>query len=102
MKTMLTSLSDSLATRDRIASVCSLYQEGFELVQQIKSKRRTKKAVRQAPQLDETTQELEQSLVRGEGTIRAQYDRDSRRFGEPFAKGDRTYQSNNHPPMIWK
>lgn len=98
MKAMLTSISDSLATRDRIASVCSIYQEGFDLVRQIKSKRKTRKAVRQAPQLDETTQELEQSLVRGEGTVRAQYDRDSRRFGEPFAKGDRTSQSDNPRP----
>ena len=102
MNAMLTSLVDSLAARDRIATVCSIYQEGFDLVQQIKSKRRAKKAVRQAPQLDETTQDLEQSLVRGEGIVRAQYERDSRRFGEPFAKGDRMYQSHTLSPINMK
>ena len=58
-------------------------------MQQIKAKRRAKKLTRQAPQLEETTQDLEVSLNRGEGIVRAQYDRDFRRFGETFANGDR-------------
>lgn len=100
MNAMLTCLLDSLAARDRIATVCSIYQEGLDLLLQIKAKRRAKKAVRQAPQLDETTRDLEQSLLRGEGTVRAQYDRDSRRFGEPFAKGDRMYQPYTLLPIL--
>ncbi|KAL9104625.1 MAG: hypothetical protein Q9163_000429 [Psora crenata] len=79
-----------LAVVGCVAAVCSAYHDGAELVQHIKEKRKARKALKQAPQVDETTQELEQSLSRGEGTVRTQYDRDFKRFGESFANGDPT------------
>ncbi|KAL9130233.1 MAG: hypothetical protein Q9217_001526 [Psora testacea] len=77
-----------LAVVGCVAAVCSAYHDGAELVQHIKAKRKARKALKQASQVDETTQELEVSLNRGEGVVRSQYDRDFRRFGDPFASGD--------------
>ena len=71
--------------------MCSAYHDGAELVQHIKAKRKAKKALQQAPQIDETTQELSLSLSRGEGIVRSQYDRDFKRFGDAFASGDREF-----------
>ena len=76
-----------------VAAVCSAYHDGGELVQQIKAKRKAKKALlsQDAPcgPNDGSTTELEKSLSRGEGVVRSQFDRDFKRFGETFATGDR-------------
>lgn len=78
-----------------VAAVCSAYRDGSELVQQIKAKRKAKKALLQeAASQNSSTQELEKSLSRGEGVVRDQYDRDFKRFGASFANGDRKFQGN--------
>ena len=66
-----------------VAAVVSAYQDGTELVKKYKAKRQARKA-----QQEETTQELELSLTRGERTVQDQYNRDFRRFGQSFAEGD--------------
>lgn len=81
-----------LAVVGCVAAVCSAYHDGAELVQQIKAKRKARKALLQeAASQNSSTQELEQSLSRGEGIVRDQYDRDFRRFGDSFANGDRKF-----------
>ena len=73
-----------------VTAVCSAYHDGAELVQQIKAKRKARRALLQnASSQHVATSELEMSLHRGEGVIRSQYDRDFRRFGKSFAQGDR-------------
>lgn len=79
-----------------VAAVCSAYHDGAELVQQIKAKRRAKRALLQEASTQNTsTEDLEISLARGEGTVRSQYDRDFKRFGASFANGDRKCQTTS-------
>ena len=68
-----------------VAAVVSAYQDGTELVKKYKAKRQARKALQSQ---EETTQDLELSLSRGERTVQDQYDRDYRRFGQSFAEGD--------------
>ena len=71
-----------------VAAVCSAYHDGAEILQQIKAKRRARKAARQDLLTENSTQELELSLHRGENVVQSQYDRDYKRFGTAFANGD--------------
>lgn len=75
-----------------VAAVCSAYHDGGELVQQIKAKRKAKKALlpndTPSDPNNASTTELEMSLSRGESVVRSQFDRDFKRFGETFATGD--------------
>ena len=74
----------------------SAYHDGTELIQHIKAKRKAKRALQDGSAIDTSTQELEQSLKRGEVVIGSQYDRDFKRFGDSFALGDRMHA----PPLI--
>ena len=84
-----------LAVVSCVAAVCSAYHDGAALVQQIKAKRKARKALGalqcdQDTSLQDThTQELERSLQRGRGVVQDQYDFQFRRFGPAFEKGDR-------------
>ena len=71
-----------------VAAVCSAYHDGAEILQQIKAKRKARKAARQDLLTESSTQELELSLHRGEDVVQSQYDRDYKRFGAAFANGD--------------
>ena len=62
-----------------VAAICSAYQEGFVLMQNIRAKRK---------QLATQAQELERSLAYGETAIKDQYDRSQKCFGQVFAAGD--------------
>ena len=84
-----------LAVVSCVAAVCSAYHDGAALVQQIKAKRKARKALG-AFQIDQDTSlqdahtlELERSLQRGRGVVQDQYDFQFRRFGPAFEKGDR-------------
>ena len=46
-----------------VAAVCSAYHDGAEILQQIKAKRKARKAARQDLLTENSTQELELSLV---------------------------------------
>ena len=78
-----------------IAAIVSSYRDGNALVQQIKAKRKVRKALGAFQYENDTllqdaqTVELERSLQRGEGVIQDQYDFQFRRFGPAFEKGDR-------------
>lgn len=75
-----------------VATVCSTYHDGAELLQQIKAKRKAQKALLQVvPSQTVFTADLETSLSRGEGVVRSQYDRDFKRYGALFAHGDRGF-----------
>lgn len=84
-----------LAVVSCISSICSAYQQGSALVQQIKAKRKARKALgvvqyEQDTSLEDAlTLELERSLQRGQGVVQDQYDFQFRRFGPAFEKGDR-------------
>ena len=76
-----------------VAAVVSAYQDGTELVKKYKERRQARKALQHQ---EETTEELELSLCRGERTVQDQYNRDYRRFGQSFADGD-CEPSTPHP-----
>ena len=67
-----------------VDSVSSSYLDGVSLVQKIQAKTKAAKAP-----VDASAQELEQSLQQGESSVRTQYDRCFRRFGNSMAMGDR-------------
>ena len=68
-----------------VAAVVSAYQDGTELVKKYKARRQAKKVLEYQ---EETTEELERSLCRGELTVQDQYSRQYKRFGDSFAEGD--------------
>jgi len=84
-----------LAVVSCISSICSAYQQGSALVQQIKAKRKARKALGAVQYEQDTslqdahTLELERSLQRGQCVVQDQYDFQFRRFGPAFEKGDR-------------
>lgn len=67
-----------------VDAVSSSYLDGVRLVGNIQAKR---KAARTP--IDTAAQELQQSLQQGESSVRTQYDRCYRRFGNTMAMGDR-------------
>ena len=98
-----------LAVDACVTALCAAYYDGGQLVQQIKAKRKAKKAALSAQEVDvdangdahararggtkdhASTTDLEISLSRGEAVVRSQFDRDFKRFGETFATGDRAW-----------
>lgn len=76
-----------------VAAVCSAYHDGADLVQQIKVKRKVKKARGTLQQnfiaQELAIHELEKSLHRGQGVVQDQFDFQFRRFGPAFQEGDR-------------
>ena len=72
-----------------VETITSAYLEGVRLVQKIQAKRKTADSLQNGAGDEGSLQELEQSLHQGETTIRTQYDRNFRRFGNSFAMGDR-------------
>ena len=77
-----------MSSADSETSIGSAYHDGAEILQQIKAKRKARKAARQDLLTESSTQELELSLHRGEDVVQSQYDRDYKRFGAAFANGD--------------
>lgn len=78
-----------------VAAIVSAYHDGSKLIQEIIGRRRAL----EAQQTDErATHDLETSLVRGEGIVQSQYDRDFKRLGQPFATGDRKSSHGLHYP----
>lgn len=80
-----------------VGAIISAYHDGAELVAQIKAKRKAKKALQNGSIQEQTTQELESSLHRGESVVQSQFDRDARRFGEQFIVGDRQFEPHTNP-----
>ena len=73
-----------------VASLCSAYHDGAELVRYIKAKKDSRKTSRDAS-ISASAQELESSLLHGENAVRNQYERTYERCGDAFAQGDRTF-----------
>ena len=73
-----------------VASLCSAYHDGVELIQYIKTKRDSRKASRDAS-MSASALELESSLRHGENAVRNQYVLTYERCGGAFAQGDRTF-----------
>ena len=88
-----------LAVVGCVAAVVSAYNDGNELVRKYREKRRIKKARQELALQEGSTDNLEQSLVRGSSAVQSQYDHESRRWGNAFAEGDRAYSpsSYKHP-----
>ena len=78
-----------------IASLCSAYHDGNELIRQIKGSRKNRKTFRNASG-DISIQELELSLSRGESAVRNQYELTYKRYGDAFAQGDRKSTRYHH------
>lgn len=83
-----------LAVVGCVAAVVSAYRDGSTLVQELREKRRRKKALKDAQnQQDLSTQELEQSLKRGRIVVQDRYDHEYQSLGPQeglhFANGDR-------------
>ena len=72
-----------------VASLCSAYHEGAELIQQIRADKNFCMNFQESP-LGTSAQDLESSLKRGESAVRNQYERIHKRCGEAFAQGDGT------------
>ncbi len=84
---------DSVSTC--VASLSSAYNDGAELIQNIKAKRKSRNTFQDAS-IDASVQELESSLNRGESAVRIQYERTYKRCGDAFAQGDRTFLHHKH------
>ena len=79
-----------LAVVSCISAICSAFEDGAALIQQIKAKRKARKALQYDQDLSlQEAHTLEVSLHRGKGVIQDQYDFQFRRFGFAFEKGDR-------------
>lgn len=72
-----------------IASLCSAYRDGAQLVQQMKANDRSSRKTFQEAPIGTSAEELESSLNRGESAVRNQYERTHKHCGEAFAQGDR-------------
>ena len=72
-----------------VASLCSVYHEGAELIHQIRADQNFCVTF-QEPPLGTLAQDLESSLERGESAVRNQYERIHKHCGEAFAQGDGT------------
>ena len=73
-------------------TICATYRDGYDLVQRIRAKRKARKLLRKdCPQGRDSIDELEQSLTKGDTSIKSQLDRDCARFGEAYATGDRQF-----------
>lgn len=83
-----------LAVVGCVAAVVSAYHDGSTLVEELREKRRRKKALKYSQsQQDLSTQELEQSLRRGRIVVQDRYDHEYQSLGPQerlqFANGDR-------------
>ena len=88
-----------LAVVGCVAAVVSAYRDGSVLVQELRDKRRRKKALKNAPSQqdlssqDLSTQGLEQSLTRGRMVVQDRYNHEFQSLGpqegQMFASGDR-------------
>ena len=78
-----------------VASLCSAYHDGLELIHQIKAEKSSSTPFQDAL-IGLSAQELESSLRRGESAVSNQYERIHKHCGDAFAQGDRTFLSNNH------
>lgn len=74
-----------------IQLVCNAFHDAAELLRQVRTSRGLRVDRRHDGGLLEEMQmqDLELSLTRGASVIQSQYDRDYKRFGTAFAKGDR-------------
>ena len=73
-----------------VEAVCSTYRDGFDLIQRIRAKRKARKLLRkECPQKDESIDDLERSLGKGNSVIRGEFDHDLERIGDSFGSGDR-------------
>lgn len=70
-----------------VATFCSAYHDGAKILQMIE-KKKAQKAVRQKLLIGDSTEELKQSLHRGEVDVQNQYSTDYERFGTVYANGD--------------
>ncbi|MCJ1225268.1 hypothetical protein MMC12_001917 [Toensbergia leucococca] len=71
-----------------VAAVTSAYHDGFELVQEIRAKRKAKRDLQRISSQESSTQELQESLYRGQEVVQSQYNHDFRRYGNAFRIGD--------------
>ena len=72
-----------------VASLCSAYNQGVELIQQIRADKKSCMTFQESP-LGTSAQDLESSLKRGESAVGNYYERIHKRCGAVFAKGDGT------------
>lgn len=80
---------DLQSISDSIDALTASYTEAARLLHKIQAHRKAAPPLHGGPGVDRAAQELEQSLKHGRDHVRAQYDRNERRFPGLFAKGDR-------------
>ena len=78
-----------------VDAVSSSYLDGVRLLGNIQAKRKAAKEP-----IDSAAQELQQSLQQGESSVRTQYDRCFRRFGNSMAMGDRKFHPIAPTPRV--
>ena len=69
-----------------VDAITSSYREGVKLLHKIQAKRKPTGKVQSGPG---AAHELEVSLHQGDANVRSQFDRNLKRFGNAFARGDR-------------
>ena len=70
-----------------VAAICSAYSDAAGILQKIKAEQARKDHL-QKFSTEESIQELELSLRRGEDFVQSEYDRYYKGFGTVFANGD--------------
>ena len=83
-------MSRDMAVNICVLSICGAFQNAARLLEQIRGFRESYEGSTQGKNLLETiqSQDLETSLHRGASVVQSQYDRDYKRYGIAFARGD--------------
>ena len=83
-------MSRDMAVNRCVLSICSAFQDAARLLVQIRGFRASYEGSTQDKNLFETiqSQDLETSLHRGASVVQSQFDRDYKRYGVAFARGD--------------
>ena len=92
-QSLLTMSPDSVSAC--VASLCSAFHDGNELIQRIKGNNNKSRKFFQDP----SAQELESSLNLGESAVRSHYEHTYKRCGEAFAQGDRMFQDHKYQTL---
>ena len=79
---------DSMAVVGHVADVVHAFKEAVNYLKRIRERRKTRPAPRGRVPDNKTIQDLEFSLARGQDVVRSHYERDYRRLGQPYARGD--------------
>jgi len=71
-----------------VTAILALYKAGSQLVKRVQESQRTKGVLQPAPGPEDFLDNLGTSLAQSHRIIQSEYDRHSKRLGDPWALGD--------------